>query len=125
MWLRVSLMRVEISGADEGQRQKLRTGITQAYLRKLVTELDLAGNYETLIRQTFLGTPTASAFSNEYRRECLSEPWRLMLELQGEFAVLARTSIPPARRCCESPSTPTAVKPSPSTANASSYYPRT
>ena len=90
MWLRVSLMRVEISGADEGQRQKLRTGITQAYLRKLVTELDLAGNYETLIRQTFLGTPTASAFSNEYRRECLSEPWRLMLELQGEFAVLAK-----------------------------------
>ena len=90
MWLRVSLMRIEISGADTEQRQKLKTGITQAYLRKLVTELDLAGKYETLIRQTFLGTPTASAFSNEYRRECLSEPWRLMLELQGEFAVLAR-----------------------------------
>ena len=90
MWLRVSLMRVEISGADEGQRQKLKTGITQDYLRKMVTELDLAGKYERLIRETFLGAPTAPAFSNEFRRECLSEPWRLMLQLQGEFAVLAK-----------------------------------
>lgn len=90
MGWRLSLMRVQISGADEGERQKLQTGITQAYLRKLVTELDLAGKYETLIRETFLGNPAASAFSNEYRRECLSEPWRLMLELQGEFAVLAK-----------------------------------
>ena len=90
MWLRVSLMRVEISGADEAQRQKVKNGITQDYLRKLVTELDLAGKYESLIRETFLGTPKVSAFSNEHRRECLSEPWRLMLELQGEFAVLAK-----------------------------------
>ncbi len=90
MWWRVSLMRVEISGADEGQRQKLKTGITQDYLRKMVTELDLAGKYERLIRETFLGAPTAPAFSNEFRRECLSEPWRLMLQLQGEFAVLAK-----------------------------------
>lgn len=90
MWLRLTFMRVEMSGADEAQRQKLQIGITQMWLRALVTELDLAGHYETLIRETFLGSVAASTFSNEYRRECLSEPWRLMLKLQGEFALLQR-----------------------------------
>ncbi|MGF6088117.1 dermonecrotic toxin domain-containing protein [Pseudomonas sp. 18173] len=90
MWLRLTFMRVEINGADEAQRQMLQTGITQAWLRARVTELDLAGQYETLIRKTFLGSGAASTFSNEHRRECLSEPWRLMLKLQGEFALLQR-----------------------------------
>jgi hypothetical protein len=83
-------MQVEISGGDKTQHPKLKTAITQPWLRKLLTELDLAGKYETLISDTFLGTSSASAFSNEYRRECLSEPWRLMLKLQGEFALLQR-----------------------------------
>jgi hypothetical protein len=87
---RLSFMQVETSGGNPTDQQKLKTGITQAWLRKMVTELDLAGQYETLIRETFLGTSTAPAFSNEYRRECLSEPWRLMLRLQGEFAALAK-----------------------------------
>ncbi|VVQ05455.1 hypothetical protein PS938_02928 [Pseudomonas fluorescens] len=90
MWWRLSLMQVEVSGADAVQRQKVKSGITMSWLRKMVTELDLAGQYEKLIRETFLGTSTASKFSNEYRRECLSEPWRLMLRLQGEFAVLTK-----------------------------------
>lgn len=90
MWWRLSFMQVEISGGDEAHHQKLKTAITQPWLRTLITELDLAGKYETLIRDTFLGTSTASAFGNEYRRECLSEPWRLMLKLQGEFALLQR-----------------------------------
>lgn len=90
MWWRLSFMQVEISGGDKTQHPKLKTAITQPWLRKLLTELDLAGKYETLISDTFLGTSSASAFSNEYRRECLSEPWRLMLKLQGEFALLQR-----------------------------------
>lgn len=89
LW-RLSFMRVEVSGVDTAQQQKLKSAITQSWLRGLVTELDLAGQYETLIRETFLGPSTASTFSNEYRRECLSEPWRLMLRLQGEFAELAK-----------------------------------
>lgn len=89
LW-RLSFMRVEVSGVDTAQQQKLKSAITTSWLRKLVTELDLAGQYETLIRETFLGPSTASMFSNEYRRECLSEPWRLMLRLQGEFAELAK-----------------------------------
>ncbi|WP_448725086.1 dermonecrotic toxin domain-containing protein [Pseudomonas farris] len=88
LWWRLSLMQVEISTDDEAERQKLKTGITQPYLRKLITELDLAGHYETQIRHAFLGAPTASAFDLEYRRESLTEPWRQMLKLQGEFALL-------------------------------------
>ena len=90
MWWRLSFMQVEVSGADAAQQQQLKSAITTSWLRKRVTELDLAGQYERLIRETFLGTSTASTFSNEYRRECLSEPWRLMLRLQGEFAELAK-----------------------------------
>ncbi|AZO86290.1 hypothetical protein BOO89_22720 [Stutzerimonas stutzeri] len=90
MWWRLSFMQVEVSGADAAQQQKLKGAITTSWLSKLVTELDLAGQYERLIRETFLGTSTASTFSNEHRRECLSEPWRLMLRLQGEFAELAK-----------------------------------
>ncbi|WP_223505133.1 dermonecrotic toxin domain-containing protein [Pseudomonas sp. GL-RE-29] len=90
MWWRLSLMQVEVSGGDEAQSQKVKNGIKQAWLRKVITELDLAGKYETLIRETFLGPSGESAFKNAYRRECLSEPWRLMLKLQGEFALLQR-----------------------------------
>ncbi|MDF9777082.1 dermonecrotic toxin domain-containing protein [Pseudomonas baetica] len=90
MWWRLSFMQVEVSGADAAQQQKLKSTLTASWLRTLVTELDLAGKYETLIRETFLGPSTASTFSNEYRRECLSEPWRLMLRLQGEFAELGK-----------------------------------
>lgn len=90
LWWRLSLMRVEISTDDEAERQKLQAGLTQPYLCKLITELDLAGHYETQIRHAFLGAPTTSAFDLEYRRECLTEPWRLMLKLQGEFALLQR-----------------------------------
>ncbi len=88
LWWRLSLMQVEISTGDDAERQKLKTGITQPYLRKLITEMDLAGHYETQIRHAFLGAPTAVAFDLEYRRESLTEPWRLMLKLQGEFALL-------------------------------------
>ncbi|WP_212625662.1 DUF6543 domain-containing protein [Pseudomonas sp. PP3] len=90
MWWRLSLMEVEVSGGDETERENLKTGISETWLRKWVTELDLAGKYETLIRETFLGPPGEPAFSRAYRRECLSEPWRLMLKLQGEFALLQR-----------------------------------
>lgn len=88
MWWRLLLMRCEISAEDETDRKALSTGITPKYLRKLVTELDLAAKYEQLIRETFIGSPQAAAFSNEHRRECLVEPWRLMLKLQGEVALL-------------------------------------
>ncbi|MBK5342346.1 hypothetical protein JFU48_13250 [Pseudomonas sp. TH49] len=88
MWWRLSFMQVKVSAEDEGDRQRVEAGINPVYLRQLVTQLDLAGRYEILIRQAFFGTPTEPAFTQAWRRECLSEPWRLMLELQGEFALL-------------------------------------
>ncbi|WP_339449154.1 dermonecrotic toxin domain-containing protein [Pseudomonas sp. EA_5y_Pfl2_R50] len=88
MWWRLSFMQVEVSGEVEAECQKVKNAITQPWLRTVVAEQDLAGKYEAQIRQAFFGPPGEATFSNEYRRECLSEPWRLMLKLQGEFAVL-------------------------------------
>jgi hypothetical protein len=101
MWWRLSFMQVEVSGADKAERQKVKSGITQDWLRKVVTELDLAGKYEALIRNTFLGPSGESAFNNEYRRECLGEPWRLMLKLQGEFALLQKDIKPDGQQVLE------------------------
>ena len=88
MWWRLSFMQVEVSGAVATECRTVKAAITQPWLRTLVTEQDLAGQYETLVRETFLGPPGESAFNHQYRRECLSEPLRLMLKLQGEFARL-------------------------------------
>ncbi|MHA3736504.1 dermonecrotic toxin domain-containing protein [Pseudomonas sp. Eth.TT006] len=88
LWWRLSFLRLNISSDVEADRQALSSGLTMAYLRRLVTELDVAGRYEQRLRETFLGSPSASAFATAWRRECLTEPWRLMLKLQGEFALL-------------------------------------
>ncbi|CAI8959802.1 dermonecrotic toxin domain-containing protein [Pseudomonas serboccidentalis] len=88
MWWRLSFMQVEVSGGVEAQRRKVKAAITPPWLRKLVARQDLAGKYEALIRQAFLGPPGEPAFDNAWRRECLSEPWRLMLKLHGAFALL-------------------------------------
>jgi hypothetical protein len=90
LWWRLSFMQVDVTADTETERIALKNGITPPYLSKQVTELDLAGHYETQIRHAFLGAPGASAFDLEYRRESLTEPWRLMLKLQGEFALLQR-----------------------------------
>jgi hypothetical protein len=88
MWWRLLFMRLKVSTEDAADRRSIEAGLKPAYLRKLVTELDLPVRYESLIRQTFFGTPAEPAFQQAWRRECLSEPWRLMLKLQGEFALL-------------------------------------
>jgi hypothetical protein len=88
MWWRLSLMNVHINGVSEAQRKTIAGTLSHTWLRALISNLDLAGQYETRIREAFLGSATESAFSLAHRRECLSEPWRLMLRLQGEFAVL-------------------------------------
>jgi hypothetical protein len=90
MWWRLSFMQARISAEDETDRQRVEAGLNPVYLRKLVTELDLPGRYEEQIRQVFFGASTEPAFQQAWRRECLSEPWRLMLRLQGECALLQR-----------------------------------
>lgn len=86
--LRLSFMQVEVTAADETERQALASGITAPYLRKVLPELDLPQAYEDLIRDAFMGSASEAVFVKEHRRECLIEPWRLMLKLQGECARL-------------------------------------
>ncbi|WP_030129600.1 dermonecrotic toxin domain-containing protein [Pseudomonas sp. QTF5] len=88
--LRLSFMRVEVTTADEDERRRLTAGITHAYLKTLLPELDLPKAYEQLIQDTFMGSISEAQFVREHRRECLLEPWRLMLKLQGECARLQR-----------------------------------
>ncbi|WP_213938369.1 DUF6543 domain-containing protein [Pseudomonas sp. dw_612] len=90
LWWRMSLMKVAVSADSATERTTLINGITSSYLRTLVTELDLAGHYEGLIYRAFTGSPTAPAFSNEHRRECLAEPFRLMLNMRGDSALLQK-----------------------------------
>lgn len=85
---RMAFMQVVISADRPQDRDKLSAGIDVTYLSELVRELDLAQHYEERIRRAFMGSPTESAFSQDYRRECLIEPWRRMLQLQGEYARL-------------------------------------
>lgn len=90
LWWRMTFMKVEVRSDSTTERTALINGITPSYLRALATDLDLAGHYEGLIYRAFMGSPTASAFSNEHRRECLVEPFRLMLNLRGDSALLQR-----------------------------------
>ncbi|MFJ2691287.1 dermonecrotic toxin domain-containing protein [Pseudomonas sp. NPDC087336] len=86
--LRLGFMRVEVTTADDRERQALTAGITPAYLRKTLPQLDLPKAYEKLIYDTFMGDRSEPLFVREHRRECLIEPWRLTLQLQGECARL-------------------------------------
>ncbi|TFH77919.1 dermonecrotic toxin domain-containing protein [Pseudomonas kribbensis] len=86
--LRLGFMRVEVSATDERERQTLTAGITRAYLRKLMPELDLPKAYEQKIYDTFKGTTEEPPFQREHRQECLLEPWQVMLKLQGRCARL-------------------------------------
>lgn len=86
--LRLLFMQVEVTAADPRVREALSTGITHEYLRETLPDLDLPKAYEQAIRDAFVGGLGESPFVREHRRECLVEPWRLMLKLQGECARL-------------------------------------
>jgi len=88
--LRLGFMRLEVTAADEAERRALANGITLPWLRKVLPELDLPQAYEKLIRDTFMGSASEAAFVKEHRRECLIEPWRAMLQLQGMCARLQK-----------------------------------
>ena len=88
--LRLSYMKVEVTTEDESERKALTTGITLPYLRKILPELDLPQAYEKLILKAFIGSTDESTFVKDHRRECLIEPWRLMLKLQGACAHLQK-----------------------------------
>ncbi|HEF4758555.1 TPA: hypothetical protein SAN82_000959 [Pseudomonas putida] len=85
---RLVFMRLEVTAATAPERITLLNSINLTYLRKILPELDLPKAYEKQIQRAFLGSADESAFVIAHRRECLIEPWRLILKLQGEFAHL-------------------------------------
>ncbi|WP_338479786.1 dermonecrotic toxin domain-containing protein [Pseudomonas trivialis] len=83
---RLEFMKVEVINDDEAERQRLLTGITAPYVKRIIAQLDVAQKYEDLITRTFLGTPVAPSFSDAYQQETLLENWRLLLKLQRSIA---------------------------------------
>lgn len=86
--LRMGFKTLKVRADDPTELATLKTGLTSAYLFKLVRDLNLAQKYENLILDTFKGNDQESLFATQYRRECLLQPWRLTLQLQGECAHL-------------------------------------
>jgi len=87
---RLTFMKVEVSTQDATEGQALTAGLSANYLRRLVPELDLAQAYEDLIVEAYQGADREADFSREYRLECLLEPHRLLLTLQGRLAFLQK-----------------------------------
>ncbi|WLH34573.1 hypothetical protein PSH79_21985 [Pseudomonas sp. FP2196] len=85
---RLVFLRLYVVSANTRERNRLVNGINVTYLRKILPELDLPRAYERLILDAFTGAVSEAPFTREHRRECLIEPWRLMLKLQGRFARL-------------------------------------
>lgn len=83
---RVSFMQVLVNGGNAADRNAVMQGLSVARLRRLMSALDLAGRYERHIREAFLGAAGESAFSRDYRQECLLQPLHLMLKIQGAVA---------------------------------------
>ena len=84
--LRLGFMQVDVTTADSTERQTLMDGITSTYLKRVVPELDLPKAYERRIYEAYTGSVEESAFVRDHHRECLLEPWRLILKMQGRLA---------------------------------------
>lgn len=88
MDLRIGFMKVEITSEHETERDKLQAGITSKYLFDIVKDLDVAGKYQALIQDIYLGTGSDSLFERDYRCECLLDPYQLLLTIHGLSARL-------------------------------------
>lgn len=88
MGKRLHYMTLDVTADNTAEFDRLKAGIDAAYLVKMVQDLNLANAYETRIVQAFRGTSQESAFQLNYRRECLTEPLRLMLQTQGQLAFM-------------------------------------
>ncbi|WP_248731149.1 DUF6543 domain-containing protein [Pseudomonas sp. MWU13-2517] len=88
MSLRLGSMQVKVTSDAPEEGQALQAGLTAGYLSAMVRDLNLAKKYEEHIYATFRGHPEESTFEQQYRREVLIKPWRLLLQLQGRYARL-------------------------------------
>lgn len=88
---RLGFMKVLVSTLDTNEREVLAAALTPRYVKTMVTELDVAQQYEDLIKETWLGTDREASFTRDARLECLMEPHRLILKIQGRLAHLNGT----------------------------------
>lgn len=79
---RLQFMQLKAANSGDDLPAALVEGMTPNYLWKLSRKLDLAEHYETAIRDAFIA-PDETDFQQAYRRECLVNPYRLMLKLQN------------------------------------------
>ncbi len=79
---RLKFLLVKSTCPNKPLQAKIKQGITKAYLEQLAKDLDLAQKYEDQIRKLYRD-PDESTFAQQFRRECLAEPLRLMLKLQS------------------------------------------
>ncbi|MBD8604643.1 hypothetical protein IFT80_18535 [Pseudomonas sp. CFBP 8771] len=86
MLQRLGFMRVQVTGADNEQCVRVAAGIDLNYLRRTITDLNVAQACEDKIRQAFLGRTDQAPYALAHQRECLLEPVRLMLHMQSEYA---------------------------------------
>lgn len=87
---RLAFMKADITSESASERATLSTAVTASYLKKRVPELNLAQHYTDLIHKTYLGATSEAVFSREHRLDCLREPYRLMLKIQGQLAFLQK-----------------------------------
>ncbi|MFJ4494852.1 dermonecrotic toxin domain-containing protein [Pseudomonas atacamensis] len=87
---RLIFMRLEVTATLPRDRIRLLNGINLTYLRKVLPALDLPAAYERKIHEAFHGSASDSLFVRQHRRECLIEPWRLMLTIQSDNARLQK-----------------------------------
>ncbi|WP_448652766.1 dermonecrotic toxin domain-containing protein [Pseudomonas fluorescens] len=85
---RMAFMKINVTSKSASERENLSAAINTGYLLTLIPELDLAQHYTNLIHKTFLGSNNEAVFTREHRLECLREPYRLMLKIQGRLAFL-------------------------------------
>ncbi|WP_110972512.1 dermonecrotic toxin domain-containing protein [Pseudomonas huaxiensis] len=90
MFFRLQFMKVLLTRGNSTDQATLASGLDLTYLRRFVTELDLAGRYEQRIRDTFLGSADGDPFHQQYHQECLLEPIRLMLAIRTRAALHQR-----------------------------------
>lgn len=81
---RLEFLEVEISPEHHPQSSALKQGITLAWLRATLPDLDVAGNYERLLADTYLsaGAPDTPGIE----RSALHRPYALMLQMHEVVA---------------------------------------
>lgn len=82
MGRRLNYLSLQLATNDTALAKAMTAGITRSYLETLARELDLAKAYEEQILAAYQGLADAP-FTAEFRRDCLTTPYALMLRMQG------------------------------------------